>query len=182
MCVAMYLNWKLCLAMLAFVPITFLNGVLAGRSATNTRMRGRFTNEEGGRLLCETVDNIRTIASLGREDYFIDEFKKVFDKKFKKQLAFLHFQAFFYSMTNSLLFFIQAIAFSLGYYLMKTENLSVTNIFRIYSSITFSSMILGRVYSQLPDQRKSKGNKIFFFASIERNSFSFICLLYYRCS
>ena len=156
--------------MLAFVPVTFLNGVLAGRSSTNTKVKGKFSNEEGGRITVETVENIRTIVSLGREDYFIDEFKKVFAKKFRKQLAVLHLQAFFYSMNNSLLFFIQATAFGLGYYLMKHEDLSVTNVFRIYSSITFSSMILGRVYSQLPDQKKGRDAAKTAFKLINRKS------------
>jgi ATP-binding cassette subfamily B (MDR/TAP) protein 1 len=167
---ALLINWKLALAMLAFVPVTFVNGVLAGRSSTNTKVKGKFSNEEGGRITVETVESIRTIVSLGREDYFVAEFKNVFDKKFHKQLAILHIQAFFYSMTNSLMFFIQATAFGLGYYLMKHEDLSVTNIFRIYSSITFSSMILGRVYSQLPDQRKSRDAAKTAFKLINRKS------------
>jgi ATP-binding cassette subfamily B (MDR/TAP) protein 1 len=167
---ALLINWKLALAMLAFVPITFFNGVLAGRSSTNTKVKGKFTNEEGGRITVETVENIRTIVSLAREDYFIDEFKQVFNKKFHKQLAILHIQAFFYSMNNSLMFFIQATAFGFGYYLMKHEDLSVTNIFRIYSSITFSSMILGRVYSQLPDQRKSRDAAKTAFKLLNRKS------------
>lgn len=170
MIVALYINWKLALAMIAFVPVTFFNGVLAGRSSANTRVKGKFSNEEGGRILTETVENIRTIVSLGREEYFINEFCKVFDKKFHKQLALLHIQAFFYAMNNSLLFFIQAITFGLGYYLMKTEGLTVTNIFRIYSSLTFSTMVLGRVYAQLPDQRKSRDAAKTAFRIINRKS------------
>nr|QUF59439.1 ATP-binding cassette transporter Abcb1-like1/3/4 [Brachionus angularis] len=167
---ALYLNWKLCLVMLIFVPISFLSGVLVGRSTTNTKVKGKYSNEEGGRLTIETVDNIKTVVSLNREMYFLNEFKSLFRFKVKKLFAILHLQAFFYSLSNSLLFFIQATAFGFGFYLVKYENLEVTNLFRIYSTLTFSSMILGRVYSLLPDQKKSLDSAKTVFKIIDRKS------------
>jgi ATP-binding cassette subfamily B (MDR/TAP) protein 1 len=153
---ALVFNWKLALFMLIFVPFVFGSGVLTGKASTNTKVNGKFSIEEGGRLTIETVENIKTVISLGREKFFIDEFDRIFNYKFKKTLAVLHIQAFFYSLSNSFLFFIQASAFSFGYYLIKYDNLTVTNLYRIYATMTFSSMILGRVYSQIPDQKKAK--------------------------
>jgi ATP-binding cassette subfamily B (MDR/TAP) protein 1 len=126
---ALVFNWKLALFMLIFVPFVFGSGVLTGRASTNTKVNGKFSIEEGGRLTIETVENIKTVISLGREKFFIDEFDRIFNYKFKKTLAVLHIQAFFYSLSNSFLFFIQASAFSFGYYLIKYDNLTVTNLY-----------------------------------------------------
>jgi ABC-type multidrug transport system fused ATPase/permease subunit len=129
---AFILNWKLAFFMLMFVPIVFGSGILQGRSATNTKVNGKFSIEEGGRLTIETVDNIKTVISLGREEYFIDEFKRIFNFGFKKTLAVLHLQAFFYAFSNSFVFFIQCATFSFGFYLIQNDNLSLTNMYTIY--------------------------------------------------
>jgi len=163
-------SWKMTLIMLIFVPINFVSGVITSRASTNIKVNGKFSEDEGGRMATETIENIKTVISLGREEYFISEFGKNFNKKFRKQLLILHVQAIFYSITNSLLFFIQCSAFSIGYYLMKHDNFPVANIFKIYASLTFSSMILGRVYAQLPDQKKASNSAKTAFRIIDRKS------------
>lgn len=164
------LSWQLTLIMLIFVPIAFVSGTFAGKISTNAKVDGKTSGEEGGRLTIETVDNIKTVISLSREEYFIQEFAKIYDNKFKKTLASLHIQALLYSISNSLIIFIQITAFSFGFYLMKTVGLSVTNLFRVYASITFSSMTLGRVYALLPDQKKSKNAARTVFRIIDRQT------------
>jgi ABC-type multidrug transport system fused ATPase/permease subunit len=119
------LSWKLTLVMLIFVPIAFISGSLAGKTSVSPKMKGRTSIEEGGRLTVETVDNIKTVVALNREEYFIDEFAKVYNAKFKKTILSFNVQAVLYAISNSLLFFIQATAFSFGFYLMKTDNLQV---------------------------------------------------------
>nr|UOU03323.1 ATP-binding cassette subfamily B1-like 3-2 [Brachionus rubens] len=167
---AFVLNWKLSLMMLIFVPITFVSGVIVGRASISQKVKGRNVNEESGRLTIETVENIKTIISLGREQHFIDEFNSVYGKKFRKTLLLLHVQALFYSLSGSILFFVQATAFSFGYYLIKTDGLSVTNLFAVYAVMTFSSMILGRAYSSLPDQNLASSATKTAFRIIDRIS------------
>lgn len=133
--VAFFINWKLALAVTAFVPISFYTGVFVGRSNSNTHLKAKFSNDacddEGYGLAIETFENIRTIVSLGRERHFIDTFAQIFAAKFKRSLALLHLHAFFYSISSCLLFFIQASTFTLGYYLIKHESLSVADLFRV---------------------------------------------------
>jgi ABC-type multidrug transport system fused ATPase/permease subunit len=120
------LSWKLTLIMLIFVPIAFGSGALAGKVTTSPKLKaGKTSNEEGGRLTIETVENIKTVVSLNREAYFVDEFAKIYNSKFKQTLASFHVLAVLYSVSNSLLFFIQATAFSFGFYLMKYDNLQI---------------------------------------------------------
>lgn len=168
--VSLILNWKLTFVMLAFIPIIFCAGVLGGRTNMNTSVNGKGSLEEGSRLIIECIENIKTIVSLGREEYFIDEFKKVFDYKFKRRLLMLHLEAIFYAISNSILFFIQASVFSFGYYLMIYDNLGLSTLFKIYAMMTFSSLILGRVYSQLPDHNKAMKAAKTVFKIINRKS------------
>jgi ABC-type multidrug transport system fused ATPase/permease subunit len=156
--------------MCAFIPVTFISGVISGSASTNTKSNGRYAVEEGGRLATETVENIKTIISLGRENHFIKEFKNVFDKKMKKVYLMIHVSGFFYALSNSIIFFVQSAAFGYGWILIRDEGLEVTNLYQIYASLTFSSMTLGRIYAQLPDQKKAKDGARTAFRIIERKS------------
>ncbi len=60
--------------------------------------------------------------------------------------------------------------FSFGYYLVKTENLKVSHLYTVYAAMTFSSLILGRVYAQLPDQVKARQSTKTAFKIIDRKS------------
>ena len=168
--VAFILNWKLAFVVLCFAPIMFISGVISGSANTNAKSNGRSAIEEGGRVATETVENIKTIISLGRETHFIEEFNHVFAKGLKKTFFMMHVSAFFYGLSNSVIFFIQCASFGYGWYLIKNENLSITDLFKIYGCITFSAMVLGRVYSQLPDQKKALDGAKTAFRIIERKS------------
>jgi ATP-binding cassette, subfamily B (MDR/TAP), member 1 len=168
--VGFLINWKLCLVVMVFIPITFISGVISGRSSTNTKVKGKLNIEEGGRLSLEIIENIKTVVSLNRERYFLDEFEQVFEHEFKKTLCYLHIQAIFYSISNSIVFFIQSTSFAYGYYLVKYENLSVNDLYKVYATITFSSLILGRVYSQMPDQNRARQSTKIAYKIINRKS------------
>nr|UOU03322.1 ATP-binding cassette subfamily B1-like 3-1 [Brachionus rubens] len=165
------LSWKLTLMMIIFVPITFVSGVIVGRSSVSQKVKGgRSVNEEAGRITIETVENIKTIISLGREQHFIDEFNFVYGKKFRKALLLLHVQAFFYSLSSSIIFFVQATAFSFGYFLIKNDGLIVADLFKIFPMVTFSALILARSYSSLPDQNLASSSTKTAFKIIDRES------------
>jgi ATP-binding cassette, subfamily B (MDR/TAP), member 1 len=109
--VAFVLNWKLAFVVLCFAPIMFISGVISGSASTNAKSNGRYSIEEGGRLATETVENIKTIISLGRENHFIREFRNVFSKESIKTFLMMHVSAFFYGLSNSVIFFIQWLDF-----------------------------------------------------------------------
>ena len=167
---SLILNWKLALVITIYVPITFAAGLVSIRSSFSTKIDGRSSDEEGGRIVIETVENMKTIISLGRERHFLAEFKNIFSKGFGKTLAMLHAGAFSYSISYSIEFFVQLTAFAYGFYLIKTDGLSVSDLFKIYGCLTFSSMMIGRVYSQLPDQQKARDGAKTAFKIIERKS------------
>nr|QNH67870.1 ATP-binding cassette transporter subfamily B member 1-like protein X3 [Brachionus rotundiformis] len=164
------LSWKLALVMLIFVPINFISGVMVGRSSMSQKVKGKNANEEVGRITIETVENIKTIVSLGREQHFISEFNLVYGRKFRKSLLLLHVQAIFYSISISIVFFIQATAFSFGFELVSNNELSVPDLFRIFPIMTFSALILARSYSLLPDQNLASSAAKTAFKIIERKS------------
>jgi ATP-binding cassette subfamily B (MDR/TAP) protein 1 len=163
------LNWKLTLVIMAFIPFSFLTGLTNVNTAQNKSSK-KSNEEEGGRLTTELIENFKTVASLGRELYFYDQFSDIFNKKFRFVLVMLHPQGILYGISNSILFFIQASAFSFGYTLIKDGELTTTNLFRVYSSITFSAMSLGRLFALMPDTKKARDATEVAHAIMDRRS------------
>lgn len=153
--VSFYLNWKMALVMLIFVPISFFSGLTKGHSTIKVS-KNKTQIEESGRISTETIENIKTVISLGRENYFVNKLKRTLNQDFLKSVIILNVGAFFYSISNTLMYFSQITAFSFGYYLIKNDGLIVANLFRVYLVISYSSIALGRVYSQISDQQKAK--------------------------
>lgn len=89
--VAMYFSWKLTLLILAFVPFLAIGGAAHMKVFTN------FAEEEGKRLLSasalatQAIMNIRTVASLGKEKYFIDTYKGLLDKPYRYEIEYFSF-------------------------------------------------------------------------------------------
>lgn len=108
--------------------------------------------------------------SLNREEYFFQEFCKLTKSDLKRFIFRFLLQAGLYSIANCLIFFIQPVAYSFGFYLMKTANLSQANLFRIFSTLTFTSMIMGRIYSLFPDQKRSLKATKDVFRIVDRKS------------
>ena len=108
--------------MLLFIPINFVSGLISGNASLNSKTNGKYLSEEGGSVAIETIENIKTLASLGREEYFIRKFNRVFDVKFKRTLSVLHLASFFYAISNSIMFFIQVCLFIYSIYRQKKLN------------------------------------------------------------
>lgn len=160
------LNWKLAFVVAIFVPID----IVGVRTKAMINLNEISSIENASRISAETIESIRTVVSLGREKYFLENFKAYFEKKKTKTFLVFHVQALFYAVSLSLIYFIQTTAYAYGLYLLKNNEISSANIIGIFSMISLSSYFLSRSYVQLPDQKKAKVCNKNTFNLIERNS------------
>jgi ABC-type multidrug transport system fused ATPase/permease subunit len=156
--ISLLTEWRLALVMMAFIPISFVSGIYASKPyVSSKKKKAQVAPEElGSALALEAIENIKTVISLSREKYFLDMYKNYFKLKFKNGILPLILRVFSYSVSTNLLFFIQAAAFGYGYYLMKSQNIPISYVFRIYSTLTFSAITLNRIYAMMPDQSKAR--------------------------
>ncbi|CAF5008959.1 unnamed protein product, partial [Rotaria socialis] len=141
-----------------FTPLLIISGYLQGRTqskAGHVKTAKSFA-EEGGRYAIEAIQNIRTIATLNQERFFIEKYKNVFDKDFKNKLCKIPIQALGKAIGNSFLYFIHVTAFSYGASLVESGNMDFVQVFRVFIVINFASMSIGRSTSSMPDYTVAK--------------------------
>jgi ATP-binding cassette subfamily B (MDR/TAP) protein 1 len=83
----------------------------------------------------------------------MDQFSKINEIQFKSVLWRFALQATLYGISNSFIFFMQPAAYAFGYYQIHDGLLTTADMFRIFAMLIFSTMLLGRLYSMMPDQK-----------------------------
>ena len=72
---------------------------------------GNFNIVEASKMVTETVENMKTIIALGREEYFLNKFGQIFEYKFRTTLNKQFLRALFFAISFSNLIFLQAACF-----------------------------------------------------------------------
>jgi ATP-binding cassette, subfamily B (MDR/TAP), member 1 len=169
--ISLIISWKLTFIIALFVPVIFCVGIFSGKLRyKDGESKTNLDHLNGSKLLFEVVDSMKTIASLTREEYFINKYDMIFSKNHNKTINLFHLQALFYGFSVSIMFFMQSFSFRAGYYLIKNNDLDVNGLFLIYAAITFTTLILGNLYSQIPDQLEAKKSAQTVFKIIDRKS------------
>lgn len=80
---ALYYGWALTLLILAFVPFMIISGVLQMKMLTGFSGKDKEILEEAGKITNEAISNIRTVAILNKEKYFIKNYSDKIDVPYK---------------------------------------------------------------------------------------------------
>ncbi|XP_067948635.1 ATP-dependent translocase ABCB1-like [Watersipora subatra] len=155
--------WELGLAAMLFIPVMIAAGKVQERMVRGHSLQDKLGIEEGGKMAQEAISNMRTVTSLNRQRYFTDKFRQHFKHLYQADKRKSWFFGIAYSISQSPQFFMSALCFGLGGYLVVSDNLlwraekiPFYYVIRIYATVTFGSIAAGKCSSQLPDFSKAK--------------------------
>ncbi len=152
--ISLVLNAPLAIVLLIFSAIYFVSAIIySGHNATTTETEGESDLNRGGKLMTQCSDNIKTVMSLGREEFFVRQFEMIFKESHEKKLRSVFYYAFFYGTRASIMFFTMAANFSFGASLVKSDTLTVINLYRIYMSMVIMTDALAKYFAIFPDTK-----------------------------
>ncbi|XP_068791162.1 ATP-binding cassette sub-family B member 5 isoform X2 [Struthio camelus] len=123
-------------------------GVLLTRLATDaSQVKGIST---------ESVENIRTVASLTKEDAFYERYITSLNGPYRDSLKKAPFYGFTYGVAQCANYFINAAVFRFGAWLIAHCMTNFENVFIVFSSVIFAAMNVGQSASLAPDYGKAK--------------------------
>ncbi|NXR72816.1 MDR1 protein, partial [Pycnonotus jocosus] len=166
--IAFVYGWQLTLLILACIP------VMVGANAVNTSsMSGHAAEdqkalEEAGRISTESVENIRTVASLTKEEAFYERYVASLDLTYRKSLRKAPFYGFTYGISQSSEYFINAAVFRFGAWLIANCLTNFENVFIVFSSVVFAAMNVGQSASMAPDYGKARTSAQRIFQLLDR--------------
>ncbi|CAF0877178.1 unnamed protein product [Didymodactylos carnosus] len=148
-------GWALTLVVLAFVPFMIIAGFLQTYLLTGFATKSKKVLEDAGKIAVESIQNIRTVAQLTKEQRFGDDYCRLLDIPFKNSIKRAHIFAILFSTTNSIMFFAQAALFSFGAYMVEKGKMEFEDVMLVLNCILFGAMAVGQTASMTPDYGKA---------------------------
>ena len=81
--VAFVYSWVLTLVILGIVPLMMLAGLLQLKALAGHATNSKKALEGAGKVAVDSIENIRTVAALGIEDSFFNQYKGLVRKPYK---------------------------------------------------------------------------------------------------
>ncbi|KAJ0070440.1 hypothetical protein NL108_010680, partial [Boleophthalmus pectinirostris] len=154
--IAFYFSWKLTLVIMCFLPLLGLSGLFQSKMLTGFANEDKKALEAAGQVSSEALSNIRTIAGLAKENKFVEAYEHLLEAPFKAAIKKAHVYGICFGFAQCVIFMAYAASYWFGGYLVSTEGLSYTYVFRVIATVVVSGTALGRASSFTPDYAKAK--------------------------
>ncbi|XP_063255895.1 bile salt export pump isoform X5 [Prinia subflava] len=168
MIIAFYFSWKLSLVIMCFLPFLALSGAVQAKMLTGFASQDKKALEATGRIASEALSNIRTVAGIGKERMFIDNFEKHLDMPYRAAIKKAHVYGLCFGFAQSIVFIANSVSYRYGGFLVDTEGLHYSFVFRVISAIVTSGTALGKASSYTPNYAKAKTSAARFFQLVDR--------------
>ncbi|KFV41216.1 Multidrug resistance protein 1, partial [Gavia stellata] len=166
--IAFVYGWQLTLLILACVPFLIATNAARVSSVSGHAAKDQKALEEAGRISTESVENIRTVASLTREEAFYERYVTSLNGPYRDSLTKAPFYGFTYGVAQCASYFINAAVFRFGAWLIAHCLSNFENVFIVFSSIIFAAMNVGQSASLAPDYCKARMSAQRIFQLLDR--------------
>ncbi|KAL9972823.1 hypothetical protein ACROYT_G019202 [Oculina patagonica] len=165
-------GWKLSLVVLAFIPLLVVASAIQMKVFAGGKVSDDGEDEliQSGKIAVETIENIRTVATLGREDTFFNDYARALKNPYKKAMRRAHLQGVSFGLSEAFMFFANAAAFRYGGYLVVQREMDMEQVMKVVLSIMMGGFVLGQVSALSPDYEKAKIAAARLFKIFDRKS------------
>ncbi|CAB4376476.1 unnamed protein product [Rhizophagus irregularis] len=154
--VALIIGWKLTLVILTTVPILMVAGYFKFKMMAGFKSRTLKIYEKSAQIACEGTSNIRTVASLTREEDLLKIYSNMLDGPMKEGLHNAIFGSLIYGSASSINFLGDALAFWYGTHLFANGEYDLYKFYAVFTAVLYGAMSSGRIFSFAPNITKAK--------------------------
>uniref|UniRef100_A0A8C0DWR6 Bile salt export pump n=1 Tax=Balaenoptera musculus TaxID=9771 RepID=A0A8C0DWR6_BALMU len=167
MVIAFFFSWKLSLVIVCFFPFLALSGAIQTKMLMGFATHDKQAMEVAGQITNEALNNIRTVAGIGKERQFIEVFETELEKSYKTAIRKANVYGVCFGFSQCIVFVANSASYRYGGYLSH-EGLHFSYVFRVISSVVLSATALGRASSYTPSYAKAKISAARFFQLLDR--------------
>ncbi|KAM3968188.1 ATP-dependent translocase ABCB1-like [Aphomia sociella] len=151
---SLYYEWRVGLVALTFVPI--LAGILykEGRMVSADSFGTAKTMEASAKIAVEAVSNVRTVASLGREEFFLQEYAKQLLPALAIANRSTHMRGIVFGLSRGLFNFVYAIALYYGGTLIVYDQIDYDLILKSAQALLMGASSAAQAFAFAPNFQK----------------------------
>ncbi|XP_064091932.1 ATP-dependent translocase ABCB1-like isoform X2 [Macrobrachium nipponense] len=160
---ALYYDWRMGLVSFPFIPLTLVavylqSKILMGQSVTESKVL-----EEAGKIAIDSITNIRTVASLHKEEHFSSEYSLALLEPHREALKKSHLRGAAFGFAQSMPFYAYGAMMFYGGYLISVDEIDYERVFKVTEAFILGAMMVGQAMAFAPNYSKAKvaASKIF---------------------
>ncbi|CAJ0575491.1 unnamed protein product, partial [Mesorhabditis spiculigera] len=154
--VGLIFGWKLALILVFIVPLIILSGYFEMKMQFGKKMRDTELLEEAGKVAGEAVEHIRTVQALNRQEKFHFLYCEYLREPYKENMCQAHTYGAVFAFSQSIIFFMYALAFWLGAKFVDDGSMAPADVYRVFFAFAFCGQMVGNVSSFIPDIVKAR--------------------------
>uniref|UniRef100_H2ZPB5 Bile salt export pump n=1 Tax=Ciona savignyi TaxID=51511 RepID=H2ZPB5_CIOSA len=190
--IAFAFGWKLTLLTIAFIPFLVVGGLIEMQLVIKSEEKESEAYEEAGQIAGEAINNIRTVASLTKEQTIYELYTEKLAGPLKKSTRKVLLIGLGYGYSQCVIYLAYAAVFRLGIELVFTYEMTYDNVFkhlfcydleinhvyrvlclnssihRVITAVIFGAMAVGQNSSFAPDYAEAKVSARRMFALFDR--------------
>ncbi|KAG9289947.1 hypothetical protein G9A89_010253 [Geosiphon pyriformis] len=163
-------GWKMTLVVSAAAPLLIISGALQMKAIGGYSAQTRKAYEESGRIVQQSVSNIRTIAALAREETFKEMYETSIEAPHKVSIKGAAISSIGFGASQGLQFFVWALAFWYGGELVGNQEYSQKQMLNVMFAVIFTFMSIGQLSAFAPNTAKAKVAALSIFEILDRKS------------
>lgn len=149
--------WQPALVGMACIPVLISTGYIRLRVVVMKDQKNKAEHESSAQLACEAASAIRTVASLTREEDFLQLYSASLEEPLRRSNRTALWSSFFFALAQAMSFFVISLIFWYGSVLVSKLEITVTGFFIALMSTTFGAIQAGNVFAFVPDISSAKG-------------------------
>ena len=149
------IGWKLALVCTATIPVVVACGWLRLQMLSAFDAKIRQSGLDSAAYSGELVRSIRTVASLGLEEFALERYDGFLAQQAAKSLRSILSASSLYAASQSLVYLCSALAFWYGGTLIANEEYTVFQFYICFVSLISGAQIAGSIFTFTPDASKA---------------------------
>ncbi|EZA49880.1 multidrug resistance protein homolog 49 isoform X2 [Ooceraea biroi] len=154
--ISMYYTWKMTLVSTVSIPLVLGAVFFEARVMSGQGMQEKKKMEAATRVAIEAISNIRTVASLNKEERFFTRYCAELDHVARATRVRNRLRGLVFSCGQTAPFFGYALSFYYGGYLVARENLNYEDVIKVSEALIFGSWMLGQALAFAPNFNTAK--------------------------
>ncbi|CAG8451736.1 11792_t:CDS:10 [Diversispora eburnea] len=168
--IAFVYGWKLTLVILASTPAIIASGFLQMQALAGFSAKTASAYDKSSQIVQQSVSNIRTIASLTRENTFKHLYGVSLQNPHKIAVKGSMVSSIGFGLSNGLLFYVYALAFWYGSRLVGAQEYTTGNMMKVLFAVVFCAIAAGQASTFAPNTAKAKVSALSIFELLDRKS------------
>jgi len=152
---SLVLEWRLGLVGCAFVPLVLIGTFAQSKIIIGHDNLEKKALQKASKLAIEAISNIRTVASLRKETYFVEQYDKELARPHASSKSRSHLRGIVFGFAQSVPFFAYGGCMFYGGYLVYYEGIPYKIVFKVAEALILGTMMVGQASAFAPNYNKA---------------------------